>query len=167
MDKKKKKAHPFQSSDQLEMRQGWRTDPAIFAKLHKIFRFTIDACATKENALLPRYWTKEMDAALQDWRDERAFCNPPFARAIVERIMPRAPEAELTVMVLKLNSLTTRYFHKTPSTYLLLPPRRLEFLPPPGLKRKKGNLAFGTCLLVWGRITKKQRKQLEQDWLIF
>ncbi len=159
----KGKAHPYRSSDRSELRQAWRTDPALFAKLHNVFRFTIDACADRDNTLLPRYWTKEVDAALQDWRGERVFCNPPFQGA--KRIIARAPEAELTVMVFMLNSLTTGYFHSAPAPYLLVPPKRLSFVPPPGID--KSSMAFGTCLLVWGTLTAKQRRQLEHDWLIY
>jgi hypothetical protein len=66
----------FHTKDSHETRQRWRTDPELFAKLDKVFRFTVDACADADNALLPRYWT---NAARKDWRNERVFCNPPFA----------------------------------------------------------------------------------------
>ena len=61
-------------------REDWRTPVDLFAALHREFAFTVDAAASERNALLPRFWTRESDAFLQDWRGERVFCNPPYGR---------------------------------------------------------------------------------------
>jgi phage N-6-adenine-methyltransferase len=61
------------------------TPQHIFLPLHEEFHFTIDACASIENALLPRYYTKEQDAFVQDYTGERVFCNPPYSRGNVKR----------------------------------------------------------------------------------
>jgi hypothetical protein len=61
-------------------REDWRTPADLFAALHREFAFTVDAAASERNALLPRFWTRESDAFLQDWRGERVFCNPPYGR---------------------------------------------------------------------------------------
>ena len=150
----------FHAKDNHQIRQCWKTDPALFASLHKVFRFTVDACADAGNALLPRYWT---DAARKDWRGERVFCNPPFAG--LAPILAKAPTAQICVLVYMLNALTARYFHRDPADYLLLPPRRLKFIPPEDIEERDVN--FGTCLLFYGRMTAAQRKQLENDWLIY
>lgn len=60
----------------------WSTDRAFFAKLNRRYRFTLDPCATAENALCPLYFTKEQDGLRQDWGTHRVFCNPPYGRAI-------------------------------------------------------------------------------------
>ena len=39
-----------------------RTPDIIWNDLKSEFDFTIDACASDHNHLLPRYWTKEQDA---------------------------------------------------------------------------------------------------------
>ena len=137
-----------------------RTDPALFAKLDKVFRFTVDTCADADNALLPRYWT---NAARKDWRSERVFCNPPFAG--LAPIIAKAPTAQLCVMVHMLNALTAKYFHEHTADFLLLPPRRLKFIPPEEIEERGIN--FGTGLLVYGRISDGQRRQLKDDWLIY
>ena len=58
----------------------WQTPPEIFNPLHKQYRFTIDVAASKENALLPRYYTKEDDALSKNWYGEKVWCNPPYGR---------------------------------------------------------------------------------------
>jgi hypothetical protein len=125
-----------------------------------VFRFTVDACADADNALLPRYWT---NAARKDWRNERVFCNPPFAG--LAPIIAKAPTSQLCVMVYMLNALTAKYFHEHPADFLLLPPRRLKFIPPEEIEERGIN--FGTGLLVYGRISDGQRRQLKDDWLIY
>lgn len=45
-------------------------------------RLNWDACASKENAKLPNYWTKEEDALSQDWKGKNIWMNPPYGRDI-------------------------------------------------------------------------------------
>ena len=56
-----------------------RTPRYLFDDLHKEFAFTIDAAASAENALLPRFWTRKDDALRQSWTSERVWCNPPYS----------------------------------------------------------------------------------------
>ncbi len=60
----------------------WRTPPELFASLDREFHFTLDACATAENALCPRYFTEAENGLEQDWSDERVFMNPPYGKEI-------------------------------------------------------------------------------------
>jgi hypothetical protein len=46
------------------------------------YAFTLDPCATAENATCPLYFTKEQDGLAQDWGTHRVFCNPPYGRQI-------------------------------------------------------------------------------------
>ena len=59
-------------------RDDWRTPRYLFDRLHAEFDFTIDAAASAENAMLPRYWDKQQDALRQNWDGERVWCNPPY-----------------------------------------------------------------------------------------
>ena len=45
----------------------WATPQAIFDSLDKTFHFTIDVCASSENAKCAKYFTKEQDGLKQDW----------------------------------------------------------------------------------------------------
>jgi len=60
----------------------WATPPEVFDPLHAEFRFTLDVCATSENAKLPRYFTEEQDGLTQDWGTERCWMNPPYGREV-------------------------------------------------------------------------------------
>lgn len=45
----------------------WGTPQTLFNRLNKEFNFTLDICASKENAKCPKYYTKEEDALKQEW----------------------------------------------------------------------------------------------------
>lgn len=60
----------------------WATPQAFYDELSKEFEFTLDPCATPENAKCKRYFTKEVDGLKQSWQGETVFCNPPYGRDI-------------------------------------------------------------------------------------
>ena len=45
----------------------WSTPQDLFDKLNEEFKFTLDPCATSENAKCKRYFTAEQNGLLQDW----------------------------------------------------------------------------------------------------
>src|SRR5262245_5080618 len=58
----------------------WPTNPETFAKLDAEFGpFTLDPCATAENAKCPTYFTRAEDGLKQTWTG-RVFMNPPYGR---------------------------------------------------------------------------------------
>lgn len=61
----------------------WPTPRWLFDMLDSEFGFDLDVCASADNALCERYYTKEDDALTKDWwRDgNAAFCNAPYSRA--------------------------------------------------------------------------------------
>lgn len=60
----------------------WETPPEVFAPLHAEFGFTLDPCATPENAKCPRYFTEAINGLVQSWGTERVFMNPPYGREV-------------------------------------------------------------------------------------
>ena len=60
-------------------RDDWKTPVKLFQYLNGFCHFTIDAAASKSNALCPRFWDEETDALKQDWSKEVVFCNPPYS----------------------------------------------------------------------------------------
>lgn len=60
----------------------WSTPQEFFDRLDDEFHFTLDVCATKENAKAEKYFTKEQDGLQQDWTGETVWCNPPYGRGI-------------------------------------------------------------------------------------
>jgi phage N-6-adenine-methyltransferase len=60
----------------------WGTPRDLFDKLDTRFGpFTLDVCATAENAKCERYFTKADDALMQTW-DGTCWMNPPYGRGI-------------------------------------------------------------------------------------
>lgn len=56
----------------------WATPQKVFDELDAEFHFTLDPCATKENAKCERYFTKEDDGLAQSWHErERESIREP------------------------------------------------------------------------------------------
>ena len=62
----------------------WATPQDFYDKLDAEFHFTLDPCATPENAKCKKFYTKEQNGLAQDWTGETVFCNPPYGRSVGE-----------------------------------------------------------------------------------
>ncbi len=71
----------------------WATPQEFFAKLNAVHAFTLDACATVENAKCERYYTPEQDGLKQEWNGV-VWMNPPYGREI-SKWMEKAYESSL------------------------------------------------------------------------
>jgi len=60
----------------------WGTPKKLFEELDAIYHFTLDVCATDNNAKCERYFTKELDGLTQDWSNDICYMNPPYGREI-------------------------------------------------------------------------------------
>lgn len=89
----------------------WSTPQEFFDELNKEFSFTLDPCATKENAKCPKFFTEQENGLKQSWDNERVFMNPPYGREIKHWIK-KASEAQGGVVVALIPARTdTAYFH--------------------------------------------------------
>lgn len=116
----------------------WATPQDLFDRLNAKYRFTLDVCATPENAKCPRYFTREQDGFLQDWSGERVWCNPPYGKEIARWVWacseanhPCEPAGapDLAVMLLPART-DVRWWHD-----YVIPYGRVEFI--------RGRLKFG------------------------
>lgn len=92
----------------------WATPQDTFDALDREFGFTIDVCASHDNAKCKRYYTKEQNGLAQDWSNEVVFMNPPYGRSIIHW-MKKAYESSLsgaTVVCLVHSRTDTRWFHE-------------------------------------------------------
>lgn len=92
----------------------WATPQAFFDELNKEFKFTLDPCATPENAKCKSYFTKEVDGLKQSWQGETVFCNPPYGRDISKWVKKAHDEVAIggAIVVMLLPTRTdTAYFH--------------------------------------------------------
>jgi phage N-6-adenine-methyltransferase len=76
----------------------WSTPQDLFDTLNAEFHFTIDVCATKENAKCEHYFTKEDDGLSKEWTGV-CWMNPPYGRQIGKWIK-KAYESASTVVCL-------------------------------------------------------------------
>ena len=59
----------------------WSTPQDFFDKLNLEFNFTIDVCATSENAKCKKFYSIEDDGLAQEWQGV-CWMNPPYGREI-------------------------------------------------------------------------------------
>ena len=144
----------------------WGTDPEVFSWLHSIFGFSVDACASKNNALLSRYWTRQDNALSHDWSEEIVYCNPPFRLCCA--CIHKAATAKTAVVLFTLSMITRRDFLiRSGFRLLCCPRRRLRFRAPGARRLNSGGPYVGTLVAVWGRVTQEQMEALKQRWEVF
>lgn len=85
----------------------WATPQDFFDKLNNEFVFTLDVCATKENAKCLRYFAPDDDGLTASWvsktSHERCWMNPPYGRGIgawVKKAYLSATEGSTVVCLL-------------------------------------------------------------------
>ena len=91
----------------------WSTPQDFFDELDKEFNFTLDPCATSENAKCNKYFTVEDNGLKQDWSKDVVFMNPPYGREIKYWVQ-KAYEESLkgaTVVCLIPSRTDTKYWH--------------------------------------------------------
>ena len=84
----------------------WRTPKELFNVLDSEFHFSLDAAASKDNALCPFFIDAEADALKQPWNIGdmigNTYCNPPYSLIgpFVERAYQQSQEHHITTVVL-------------------------------------------------------------------
>ena len=92
----------------------WSTPQDFYNNLHNEFNFTLDPCATIENAKCQKYYTKEQNGLKQDWSGETVFCNPPYGKDLKNWVRKCYEESlkENTKVIMLIPARTdTKYFH--------------------------------------------------------
>lgn len=112
----------------------WETPQSFYDELDKEFQFTLDPCATPENAKCEMFFTKEMNGLTQNWEGNRVFCNPPYGKEIgkwVKKAYEESKKSNTTVVMLIPARTDTAYFHD----YIYHKAKEIRFV--------KGRLKFG------------------------
>lgn len=76
----------------------WSTPQGLFDQLNEEFQFTLDVCASANNAKCKRFFSRETDGLNQQWTGA-CWMNPPYGEAIGDW-MAKAHDAETTVVCL-------------------------------------------------------------------
>ena len=92
----------------------WATPQYVFDELNQEFGFTLDPCADEFNHKCDKYFTKDDNGLIQNWGNDRVFCNPPYGREIGKWVQ-KAYETNRTnnnLVVMLLPARTdTKWFH--------------------------------------------------------
>ena len=109
----------------------WSTPQDLFDKLDKEFHFTLDVCASGDNAKTCEFISKSMDGLSQKW-DGVCWMNPPYGRKIINWVKKAYDESLLgtTVVCLLPSRTDTRWWHD-----YVMKAKKIRFI--------KGRLKFG------------------------
>ena len=91
----------------------WGTPQKLFNRLNQEFNFTLDICASKENAKCHKYYTKEENALKKEWGGI-IWMNPPYGRQIgnwVKKAKEAARQEKATVVCLLPARTDTAWWH--------------------------------------------------------
>jgi len=90
----------------------WETPQGLFDQLNKEFHFTLDACATAENAKVKLWNYEGEDSLLWRWGGV-VWCNPPYGRQITRWIKKGWEECQdgATVVMLLPSRTDTHWWH--------------------------------------------------------
>lgn len=58
--------------------RNWETPENVFGFWDDQFNFTLDVCASEDNAKCDSYFDEEMDCLQQDWAPDVCWMNPPY-----------------------------------------------------------------------------------------
>lgn len=107
----------------------WSTPIDLFWRLNTIYHFTLDPCATKENAKCKKFYTKKDDGLSKSWDYEVVFMNPPYGSEIGKWVKKASETKGLVVCLLPART-DTKWFHD-----YIYGKAEIEFI--------KGRLKFG------------------------
>ena len=97
------------SSDSTER----ETPQDLFNDLNSTYHFTLDVCASEDNAKCVRYFNKEINGLSQSWKNEVCFMNPPYGSEIVLWVKKAYNESKNGAIVVALlpARTDTKWFH--------------------------------------------------------
>lgn len=129
----------------------WATPKWLFDELNLEFGFTIDVCASEDNAKCDRYFSIKDNGLEQSWKNERVWMNPPYGSEItawIKKAHYQQHKAKLIVALLPAKT-STKWFHayiynKTELRFL---EGRLKF-------SNSGSAPFGSMIVIWHNASK-------------
>src|SRR5690606_5274176 len=114
----------------MSQKQDWTTPQAFFDYWNRIYRFTLDAAASHDNAKCDRYFTEADDALTKDW-DGVVWLNPPYGPGIGKWVRKAYQESQkvATVVMLIPARTETRWWHDyvMKADHIALVRRRMRF----------------------------------------
>ena len=125
----------------------WATPQWLFDALNARFHFTLDPCATPENAKCRKFFTRHDNGLAQAWAGYRVFMNPPYGGEIAAWVVKARQEAERGALVVGLlpSRTDTKWWHENVQGHadVRLISGRLKF---GGVKTAA---PFPSCIVIW------------------
>jgi|TARA_R110000782_G_scaffold186073_1_gene276150 phage N-6-adenine-methyltransferase len=95
--------------------QDWATPQDFFDKVNtELGPFTLDACASEQNAKCNKFFTAKDDGLTQDWYGNNVFVNPPYGRGIdkwIKKAYEESQKSRTRVVMLIPARTDTKYWH--------------------------------------------------------
>ena len=95
--------------------QDWATPQDFFDKVNtELGPFTLDACASEQNAKCNKFFTAKDDGLTQDWHGNNVFVNPPYGRGIdkwIKKAYEESQKSRTRVVMLIPARTDTKYWH--------------------------------------------------------
>jgi site-specific DNA-methyltransferase (adenine-specific) len=142
------------SSESVE----WGTPIKLFRHLDSYYNFTVDVCASADNAKCLRYFDISVNGLLQNWGSETAWMNPPYGTKIIDGWMWKAAdevEKGARIVALVPSRTDTKWFHnyvyRCPYADFRFPEGRFrfeDFRPQEEKKKSKGDGSTFPSMLV-------------------
>jgi phage N-6-adenine-methyltransferase len=129
----------------------WSTPQDFFAKLNHEFRFTLDPCASPQNAKCRRFFTKKQNGLVRDWSGERVFLNPPYGYLIgywLRKAREESVKGALVVCLVHART-DTRWWHENVQNIadeVRFVKGRLKFESPTG---KRSSAPFPSAVVIY------------------
>ncbi len=123
----------------------WSTPQEVFDSLDAEFNFTVDVCATKENAKCDRYFTFKDNGLDQDWSKDTCWMNPPYGREIGKWIEKASKHNVVALLPARTD---TKWFHDCiyNKAEIRFIKGRLKF------GNQKNNAPFPSMIVIFGGI---------------
>lgn len=101
------------SSKKTGGRDDWESPNDFYQMLNRIYLFTLDPAASKQNAKCAKYYTVDDDGLSKDWQGESVYINPPYSqnKKWVSKALFEASKPETTVVVLIPARTDTVFWH--------------------------------------------------------
>ena len=146
----------------MSIRDEWETPIRLFNALDREFNFTLDVCATDDNAKCGNHYNKADDGLSRRWQtDTYAFCNPPYSNILpwVKKAVRELADGNKSVLLLP-NDPSTEWFaecKKNAAEIRFIVGKRVQFDAPKGVQKSSNT---GTNIVVVFR----QREATTMFW---
>ena len=134
-----------------DRREDWRTPRDFFERLHAEFGFTLDAAASDENHLLPKYFTRETDGLGHSWNGETVWVNPPYGPNVKQWTAKACEEAAggATVVMLVFSYTDSEWFRRDVMRASEVRFIRGRLIFGHGEGKPSSNAPHGSMVVVW------------------